>query len=62
MKWFHTRKGKIEGEIVEDDGTWVKIKLTKEIHLGARHGYCGPGEVATVRKSFLQPLEEQKEA
>lgn len=60
MKWNHSPKGTIEGEIVEDQGTFVKIKLTNKVYMGSLHGWRGPGQIVSVRKSFLQPLEEEE--
>ena len=47
MKWQHSRKGRIEGEIISDDGTWVKIKLSKPSY--DRTGVVEAGEAITVR-------------
>ena len=30
MKWSHSRKGEIEGEIIHKDGDWVTIQLTEK--------------------------------
>lgn len=54
--WNHTRKGRIEGEVVRDDGEFVDLKLTTNHRHGAR------GETITVRKSFLTEVPEAKEA
>ena len=60
MRWNHSRKGTIEGEIVEEKGDFVDIKLTNKVWMGNWLGYSEPGEVITVRKSFLQPLEKEE--
>lgn len=54
--WNHTRKGRIEGELVQDHGTMVEIKLTADHRHGAK------GDTITVRKSFLTEVPETKEA
>jgi len=70
MRWNHSRKGTIEGEIVRDLGEFVDIKLTNKVRVG--HGspmmgtgfrsvHAGPGQVIRVRKSLLQPLEGKEE-
>lgn len=51
MKWKHIRKGVIEGELVEDDGKWLTIKLSKPA------GNRDAGERLTVRKKFTRKMD-----
>lgn len=64
--WNHSRKGRIDGEIVHttDDGEWVDIRLTGDHRLK----YVAPsnrgrtdhdGEIIRVRKSMLTELPER---
>lgn len=54
--WDHSRNGRIEGEIVQDNGTFVDIKLSADHRQGAK------GEILTVRRYFLTEVPETKEA
>lgn len=67
MRWIHSRKGIIEGEIIRDLGEFVDIELTSKARLGhgspmAGTGFrvvsAGPGQVIRVRKLLLNPMKE----
>lgn len=67
MKWMHSRKGLIIGDIVKTDDTWTWIKLSgeHEPHMSARsnQGTVWPdGETVQVRTSLLTPLADLLEA
>ena len=61
-KWIHSRKGLIDGELIEDDGTWTRIKATGDQNLrSARPGGVleyFDGETITVRTSYLTALPD----
>lgn len=62
MKWRHSRKGIIEGDIVGDDGTFVRIRLKGDhemTYISASNAgrVDEDGEVITVRKSFLMEVK-----
>lgn len=63
-EFFHTRKGRIVGTVVREDGEWMNIKL----HGNQTLRYSGGtyteqhGHVMPVRKSFItgsRPLVEK---
>lgn len=61
MKWKHSRKGMIKGEILRQDGgwTWIMLDGDHEPHMmsEANQGTVwNDGEVVQVRTSFLTPL------
>lgn len=63
--WNHSRKGRMEGEIVHTtaDGEWVDIRLTGDHQLKymaqANRGRTDQdGEIIRVRKSHLTELPE----
>ena len=68
MKWNHARKGIIEGEIIRDLGEWVDIQIMNKVRMGFgdpfssgfRGVYAGPDSVIRVRKSLLQPLQQNR--
>ncbi|WP_217997707.1 hypothetical protein, partial [Gordonia soli] len=58
--WQHSRKGRIEGEIVWQKGEWIHIRLTGDHHLRfaseANRGRVElDGSHITVRRSLLTP-------
>lgn len=62
MRWRHSRKGIIEGELVRETEEWVLIRATKWQALrSAKPGAVIPvedQEVITVRKEFLTEIKE----
>lgn len=62
MRWRHSRKGIIEGEIVSEDSTGkvVCIKLTNHVH-GLADSW-GPGDILTVKRAFLRPMPTKQVA
>lgn len=60
--WLHSRKGRIEGEVVWEDDEWMKVRLTgthapryySEANRGRTHD---DGEVLTLRKSLIQEVK-----
>lgn len=63
--WNHSRKGRITGEIIRDDGEWVDIRLTGDHELRykseANRGRVDEaGEVLTVRKSLLTEIGDPR--
>ena len=51
--WKHASRGKIVGEIVQDEGRWVTIRLAKPFTTGIRR--YEPGEEVPVLKVMLSP-------
>ena len=65
MKWVHSRKGPIDGEVVHttDDGEWVDIRLAADHHLkyiapSSRGRTDHEGEIIRVRKSMLREVAD----
>lgn len=61
MKWDHSRKGLIVGELVREDDTWMWVKLACDHRIPyASEMYRGridqEGEVLCLRKSFMTPV------
>ena len=64
--FHHSRKGRLTGVVVRDDGEWVHLRLVGDhdpnrmYHSEAYRvgGVADDGEVLTVRKSFLTEIEE----
>lgn len=61
--WIHSRKGRITGTVVDDDGEWVRIRLDVDHHLQylawANQGRVDErGDILTVRKSHLTSVPE----
>lgn len=60
--WIHSRKGRIEGEVVREDDTWMTVKLTgdHELHYYSQ-AYRGDvdvdGSTITLRKSLMRPVD-----
>ena len=66
MKWRHSRKGIIEGEIVREAGDFVHIKLANKVHVGHGDPPTGrgfrdiracPGTTISVRKALLTEIK-----
>ena len=64
--FHHSRKGRLTGVVVRDDGEWVHLRLVGD-HDPNRmyysvenraYGIADDGETLTVRKSFLTEIEE----
>jgi hypothetical protein len=59
-EWMHDRKGKIVGEIIWQDETWCKIRLSGDHQLrymGWQRGLIDPdGSVITTRRSLLREV------
>lgn len=59
--WIHSRKGRIEGEVVRQDDTWMHIRLTgehaphylSEANRGRTHD---DGEELTLRRSLMREV------
>ncbi|HEU5032729.1 MAG TPA: hypothetical protein VFV01_47955 [Spirillospora sp.] len=55
--WLHSRKGRITGTVVADDGEWVTIRLAgwHDLAMASRtiDGSAADGEQITVRKALL---------
>lgn len=57
--WRHSRKGKITGVLVSDDGEWLTIRLTEDHSLNyvsdsSRRSVDEAGEVLTLRAAFMR--------
>ena len=57
MKWRHSRKGIIEGELVADNprSEFVRINLTNTVHGRGESWY--PGETISVKRSLLHRID-----
>ncbi|MGV8064601.1 hypothetical protein PJP13_24360 [Mycobacterium kansasii] len=61
MIWEHCRKGRIEGEVVREDDTWMMVRLSgahqpdyySEANRGRVHD---DGEILTLRREFMRPI------
>jgi hypothetical protein len=67
--WVHSRKGRIEGELVRQSGEWMHVRLTghQQPHYYSeanRHLVHLDGEIITLRASFMTELAaaDQQEA
>lgn len=59
--WQHTRRGRIEGELLRQDDTWMHIRLTADSpRASALHPGHGPvdkaGETITVRAAHVTEI------
>lgn len=63
MKWRHSRKGIIEGDLVKETEEWVLIRATTWQALrSAKPGAVIPvedQEIITVRKEFLTEMRDE---
>ena len=61
--WQHSRKGRIEGEVLWEHGEWVRIRLTghdQKLYWFAeanRGRIDAVGDEITVRRSFLREVQ-----
>jgi len=60
--WHHSRKGRITGDLLREDDTWMWVRLTGEHRLRwmsecNRGAVNDDGEVMCLRKSLVKLVE-----
>lgn len=63
--WIHNRKGRITGEIVRQDETWIWVRLKGDHQLrygseSNRARIDGDGEILCVRREYMREISERK--
>lgn len=55
--WLHKRKGRIVGEVVDQDDTWTRVRLAEDAWSDVRRRHLDEaGSVQVYRTAFLVEL------